>query len=175
MFLLLYTQHPSSWTLSTAENWGKVSCSRALLSDLPMVLPLWRGRSWLPDWGILSFHHPFLQLSELCQKPSSLLDLNSSLHFWLPVAQFSFKKSIISPLLLHRRLFRKRHSWKDPNSWYLSRRLIIVGNMGLKNYETALALQKRDVEKIRLNATIPSRLKTTNLLKDHLFYSVSHN
>lgn len=113
---------------------GEVSYSGALLSDLAMVLPLGNGRSWLPDWGILSFQHPFLLLSELCQKPSFLLDLKLLLTFLAPVAQSSFKKSIISPLLLYRRLFRKRHSWKDPNSWYLSRRLIIVCNMGLKNY-----------------------------------------
>lgn len=111
---------------------GEVSDSGALLSDLPVILPLWNGRSWLPGWGILSFQHPFLLLSELCQKPSFLPDLKLVLTFLAPVAQFSFKKSIISPLLLYRRLYRKRHSWKHPNSWYLSRRLIIVCNMGLK-------------------------------------------
>lgn len=130
------------WLLQTE---GEVSYSGALLSDLPMILPLWNERNWLSGWGILSFHHSPLLVSELCQKPSFSLDLKLLPTFLAPVAQFSFKKSIISPLLLYRSLFRKRHSWKDPNSWYLSRRLLIVCNTGLKKkmisaVETAPAL-----------------------------------
>lgn len=134
MFLLLYTQHPSFWTLSrAAANWGRslLFWGTAVRSSHDSPTLKWKKLAARLGNPFISTPSSFL-LPELCQKPSFPLDLKLLLTFLAPITQFSFKKSIISPLLLYRRPFMKRQSWKDPNSWYLSRRVIIVCNMGLK-------------------------------------------